>query len=88
MNDLRHVAAGLAQVTQAETQLRLLLDDMLAARRALDRSLVQSLDSFLHDQAQQALGVFDELAALELPVLLAAMHHTQLEQTQPRLVVA
>lgn len=77
MHDLQQVAAGLARVTQAETQLRLLLDEVLAARRALDRTLLGRLDVFLHEQAPQALGVLDELAAVELPILLAAMPHTQ-----------
>jgi hypothetical protein len=77
VDDLDQVAAGLACVTQAEVQLRLLLDEMLAARRALDRSLLDRLDVFLHDQAQSALGVLDELATVDLPVLLAAMPHTR-----------
>jgi hypothetical protein len=77
VDDLQQIAAGLARVTQVETQLRLLLDEMLAARRALDRSLLDRLDVFLHEHAPPALGMLDELAAVDLPLLLAAMPHTQ-----------
>lgn len=77
MDDLDQVAAGLARVTQAEIQLRLLLDELLAARRALSRPLLERLDTFLHAQGAQALGVLDELAEVDLPVLLAAMPRTQ-----------
>ncbi|RZU46676.1 hypothetical protein EV385_6753 [Krasilnikovia cinnamomea] len=82
-DDLHQVAAGLAHITQTETELRLLLDELLASRRALDRPLLERLDTFLHGPARQALAVFDELAAVDLAVLLAAM-----PQTRRRLAVA
>ena len=77
MVDVQEVAGRLARVAQAENQLRALLDEMLAARRALDRDLLARLDTFLHGPGAQALDVLDELAGVELAVLLAAMPRTR-----------
>jgi hypothetical protein len=75
--DVQEVAGRLARVAQAEDQLRALLDEMLASRRALDRGLLERLDTFVHGPGGRALDVLDELAGVDLAVLLAAMPQTR-----------
>ena len=72
MADEHKIAARLVVVTQTEAQLRAVLDEILASRRALDRPLMQRLDGMLHGRVADALTVMDELSTVALPVLLDA----------------
>ncbi|MEU1813013.1 hypothetical protein [Micromonospora aurantiaca (nom. illeg.)] len=68
----------LTVVAAAEAQLRGLLDEILAARRALDRPRLDRLDQWLHGPAAQAaLDAVDQLAALDPAVLVAAATRTR-----------
>jgi hypothetical protein len=69
---LDEVRRHLAQVCTAEDQLRGLLDEALAARRALDRRWVDRLDRFVHGDGAAALDVLDRLAAVDVRLLTAA----------------
>jgi len=75
VSEVDDVARQLGRVLRVETELRALLDDILAGRRALDRSKLGQLDVLLHGRARQALDVFDDLASTDVRVLLAAMPH-------------
>jgi hypothetical protein len=75
--DVDEVARQLAQVMGAEAELRTMLDEILAARRALDRGMLGRLDALLHGRADRALAVLDELVATDLQLLLAAMPRVQ-----------
>ncbi|WP_430787119.1 hypothetical protein [Actinoplanes sp. G11-F43] len=81
--EVHEVAVRLARVAGTEEQLRALLDELLASRRALDRTLLERLDVFLHGPALHALGLLDDLAEVDMAVLLEAMR-----QVRPRLAAA
>lgn len=71
--EVDQVAGQLADVERTETALRGLLDEILAARRALDRPLLRRLDELLHGPADRALRILDGLSTVDVAVLLAAM---------------
>lgn len=66
-------ADQLLRVVQAEDELRGLLDEILASRRALDRGRLGRLEALLGGPAAQALDALDALGRLEVTDLLAVM---------------
>src|SRR5262249_13103407 len=81
-SEVDQVAGQLADVERAETALRGLLDEILAARRALDRRLAGRLDELLPGPADRALQILDGLSAVDVAVLLAAMVARQRDRVE------
>jgi hypothetical protein len=80
--EVDQVAGQLADVERTEIALRGLLDEILAARRALDRRLLGRLDELLHGPADRALQILDGLSAVDVAVLLAAMGARQRDRVE------